>query len=539
MADVADQLTATGQIPPVPDGALAMPPKAVAWHNQNPSATPGMPSTPATPTAPTLSPMQQGMGTGLDQQTIMALVPKMAAARQQEAAANKTSAQDQEKQLGQYRQSIKALYEANKPKDFNPTDPPKQPDNNPLQQFGSLASMIGIFASAFTKKPIMNALNASASAMNAEREGDLEKYKLAYKQWQDQMDIGLKKNKADYEKLNELVELAGTDQNAAMAQLKAHAAAGGSDAAAAIAQMGDVMELGKLAASLQTAQTKMEENKLRMGELMLKQQTGMEKQQIFEDVLKANLAKGMAPAMAESEALRASEGKGTTGGAGAVTWDDKSIETGARAYAAGVPLSRVVPGFGKDNANRDAVVKKANELFPNLDLAKAEAGFTGQQREQGTAGTIAARVKTASYAVDGQADVLMPYLEKVDLSRFKDLNTFENYFREHTNDPNLAALKGAIQAFVGDYSALLVRSGATTEGSREAAERLLNSGMNTQSVKGFVKAVKQEANVQLKALYKETGRDKPANYDDTDIEDNGGESVGGESSDDNDPLGIR
>lgn len=535
MADVADQLTATGQIPPVPDGALAMPPKAVAWHNQNPSATPGMPSTPATPTAPTLSPMQQGMGTGLDQQTIMALVPKMAAARQQEAAANKTSAQDQEKQLGQYRQSIKALYEANKPKDFNPTDPPKQPDNNPLQQFGSLASMIGIFASAFTKKPIMNALNASASAMNAEREGDLEKYKLAYKQWQDQMDIGLKKNKADYEKLNELVELAGTDQNAAMAQLKAHAAAGGSDAAAAIAQMGDVMELGKLAASLQTAQTKMEENKLRMGELMLKQQTGMQKQQIFEHVLKANLDKGMAPAVAESEALRASEGKGTAAGAGAPSWTPQAIEVGAKAVIRGVPLSRVVPGFGKDNPNRDAVMKRAVELKPDLDLAAAESGFSGQQQESRSVSTRAAGAVFATHSLDQAIPLLRDAMKGVDLTRYRDLNQLENAARSRTGDKNLKSLETAIQTVISDYSALIARNGVSTDATRAEAHRLANSALSKGQLEGFMDQVEKEAQAQLRAATLSTGRD----HGEDDIEDNGGEGVGGESSDDNDPLGIR
>ena len=51
----------------------------------------------------------------------------------------------------------------------NPPDvpPPEFRAQSPLEKFGSMSSMLGIFASMFTRTPVVNALNASASAMKA------------------------------------------------------------------------------------------------------------------------------------------------------------------------------------------------------------------------------------------------------------------------------------------------------------------------------------------------------------------------------------
>lgn len=68
----------------------------------------------------------------------------------------------------------------------------KPPQANPVKEFGSWASALGILAGALTKTPLASSLNASASAMSAIRKNDLDAYDKAYQAWKDNTDLALK-----------------------------------------------------------------------------------------------------------------------------------------------------------------------------------------------------------------------------------------------------------------------------------------------------------------------------------------------------------
>lgn len=91
---------------------------------------------------------------------------------------------------------------------------------NPLESFGSLASVFGIMASAFTKAPMENALNASAAAMNATRARDDEAYKRAFEAFKTNMDLVIKRHQMQHEDYQDAVTLMGTDMRIGEAKLK-------------------------------------------------------------------------------------------------------------------------------------------------------------------------------------------------------------------------------------------------------------------------------------------------------------------------------
>lgn len=95
---------------------------------------------------------------------------------------------------------------------------------NPLESFGSLASVFGIMASAFTKAPMENALNASAAAMNATRARDDEAYKRAFEAFKTNMDLVIKRHQMQHEDYQDAVTLMGTDMRIGEAKLKQLAA---------------------------------------------------------------------------------------------------------------------------------------------------------------------------------------------------------------------------------------------------------------------------------------------------------------------------
>lgn len=91
---------------------------------------------------------------------------------------------------------------------------------NPLESFGSLASVFGIMASAFTKAPMENALNASAAAMNATRARDDEAYKRAFEAFKTNMDLVIKRHQMQHEDYQDAMTLMGTDMRIGEAKLK-------------------------------------------------------------------------------------------------------------------------------------------------------------------------------------------------------------------------------------------------------------------------------------------------------------------------------
>lgn len=64
---------------------------------------------------------------------------------------------------------------------------------DPIEAFGSIGSVFGILASAFTHAPMANALNASAAAMEAVRAGKEDEFKKNFDAWKANNDLAVKR----------------------------------------------------------------------------------------------------------------------------------------------------------------------------------------------------------------------------------------------------------------------------------------------------------------------------------------------------------
>lgn len=89
----------------------------------------------------------------------------------------------------------------------------------PVDAFGSIGSVFGIIASAFTHQPMQNALDASAAAMNAIRAGDREKYEDALAAWKDNTALALKRHQLQHEQYQDAMELMKTNMALGKAKL--------------------------------------------------------------------------------------------------------------------------------------------------------------------------------------------------------------------------------------------------------------------------------------------------------------------------------
>ena len=95
---------------------------------------------------------------------------------------------------------------------------------DPIAAFGSLASVAGILASAFTHAPMENALNASAAAMQAIKAGDDQSYNRAVKAWEDNQKMYMDRHKIQHDAYTDAVSLLNVNMQAANTKLQVLAA---------------------------------------------------------------------------------------------------------------------------------------------------------------------------------------------------------------------------------------------------------------------------------------------------------------------------
>lgn len=127
----------------------------------------------------------------------------------------------------------------------------------PIEAFGSIGSIFGILASAFTKTPITSALNASAAAMTAIHTKDEQAYKSAYEAWKENTSLAMKRfdiERAVFEDTNKLFE---TDYKGWQVKKQADATRFGDRKKLAMLQLGYDPEILEMEAKSIDAKMKM------------------------------------------------------------------------------------------------------------------------------------------------------------------------------------------------------------------------------------------------------------------------------------------
>lgn len=124
---------------------------------------------------------------------------------------------------------------------------------SPIAKFGSLGSVVGMLASAFTHHPMQNAMNASAAAMNAIGEHDAEGYQRAHTAWKENTDLVFKRADLEQKRFNDAIRLMDTDANIAAAKLRENAVMEGDEKALAMLNAGMIPELVKYKSDQATA----------------------------------------------------------------------------------------------------------------------------------------------------------------------------------------------------------------------------------------------------------------------------------------------
>lgn len=91
---------------------------------------------------------------------------------------------------------------------------------DPVMAFGSLGSVFGILASAFTRAPMENALNASAAAIDAVNQGNNEGYKRANAAYKQNLELAYKRHELEHQDYEDAATLMKTNMEAGQNKLR-------------------------------------------------------------------------------------------------------------------------------------------------------------------------------------------------------------------------------------------------------------------------------------------------------------------------------
>lgn len=114
---------------------------------------------------------------------------------------------------------------------------------DPLSAFGSLGSVAGMIASAFTHHPMQNAMEASAAAMNAIHAGDQKAYDQAHEAWKQNLDLAIKRHEIEQQRFGDAMKLMDTDIHLGEVALRNNAVRFGDKQALAMLDAGMLPEL--------------------------------------------------------------------------------------------------------------------------------------------------------------------------------------------------------------------------------------------------------------------------------------------------------
>lgn len=232
-----------------------------------PLADPGgvsMPSEPPLEPPPSTALASVPARPPIPQTDIAQLSSELAGLQRQKIGANERIYGDMESTLRRDQARVEEAYRQTGigPNDLKPWDADKAREQfryDPIEAFGSIGSVFAMVASAFTNRPMENAMFGAAAAMQAVKDGKKEDFDRSYKSWQDNTKLALDRHKIQQERYKDSITLMQTDLSAGQARMQVNAARFGDRQALFLLENGMNKELFELMDKRQSMAIKLEE----------------------------------------------------------------------------------------------------------------------------------------------------------------------------------------------------------------------------------------------------------------------------------------
>lgn len=352
---------------------------------------------------------------------------------------------------------------------------PKPDYKSPLEAYGSAASWIATFGSLLTREPLTNALNASAAVMNAQREGDMQKFNDSMKIWEAETKNASEMHKYELDSYNAVIAKYGAESDLTAKELQVLASSFKNNTAS---QMAAVREMSYFT-NMQDKQQKIDAMNVKFDTFnqwktenpdATPDQTNKKYQEIFNS---AKVAPGsnLTPDAIESSVDRLIAG-------------DKS---------ALMNMGKGAQGSENLAAIQNRLAEKMKEKgMSGEDIAQKMADFEGLKAKSRTIGSMVGAGTVAAEAVGGAGKLAIEASKNYPRSEFPPLNDILNATAESTGDPAIVDFELKNQTLINEFARARNPKGIPRIADKEEAGKILRTGFNEGQYETAVHAIGQE-----------------------------------------------
>ena len=366
-------------------------------------------------------------------------------------------------------------------------------DTDPIKAFGSLGSVFGILASAFTHQPWANAMNASAAAVNAVKAGDRQAYDDAYSAYKTNVTAMLDRQKQMDDEYTKAMDLRKTNLAEGNAALELIHAKYGDQAGQVLANQGMWEKYGEL-------QQKRSETGVKIKDLQADIDQKHREASAYFDLQGAVKSKDPekikdATLMYQAASNRLSGGAGGTGAASIADADADRI---AEQYLAGDKSG--LTGLGQGNvggANRakvqDSISRIAKERgMKGADIAAKIAEFSGLTASERAVGTRTAGMEIAANEVKYMAPLALQASKNVDRTEYPKFNEILLSAEKGTGDTDVVRFGLAANSLIYTYAKFLNPTGVPTDADKAKATEILSTAWSKGQFDTAVDQIQKE-----------------------------------------------
>lgn len=439
--------------------------------------------------------------------------------------------EEESAQLKKGREESDTAFQAIEP--FKPTEAPEwsQFQGNPIAQFGSLGSVFGIIASAFTHAPMVNAMNAAASAINASQQSDWRNYKTAYQAWKDNMEMVFKRHEVEMADWRALVDKNRDNLANLEADARIHAAKYDDRAGVLLTESGQIRDYlqiqdarANLAARLQENAGKIKEQAEIAADITAIKQTDAYKNadpsqraEMVKDIVrdKANLTMNDIMTQAVRDRMK-------TTGEDALTalvavkkemtkgdqLDPQTVDYLANVYNKTGQMPSF--GWGQQGADmRRLVLERAAAMAVDQSPVGTWAATKADRAALDRLAILRANVGNFEATATKEADLAMNLAPKGAAgSGVPVVNRWiQAGRRDVAGDPDVVAFNAAITSFKNEYARIMSAPGATggvtSDAARDEAESMINNAFTMPQLQNVIATMKRGMTNRISSIDEE------------------------------------
>lgn len=361
---------------------------------------------------------------------------------------------------------------------------PAAPDTrmkNPLNVFQNVGTVLAMLGSAFTRRPMVTAMNSAAAAIKGYAAGDKDAAERAHSQWKDSLEAAVSQNQAEMDQYKTLLENTKLDYADREAQLQAIAASNNDQTMLAALRSGAPQMAFQILDGRQKAAESLTQ--------LLVQAQQRDEQMALE---RARLA--------ETQKYHGALTGANNPGGGPL--DPETVQMLATQYLGGDASALQGLGYGRQG------------MLARQQVLKAASTRVGQQGGGGDIAANRATYKAVSAALRNTANYVnratiaestfLKNLEIVKKTMTQGVggtpsplvNKWVNATREQIEgDPQLKAFDIAIQTAAREYGRIVsgaVSNAMLTDSAREESAQMLSSMLNPDQINAAIGVMTQD-----------------------------------------------